>query len=782
MTLSRGVFFALALTCALAACSSGSSTLTPQPHGTGSSPGMSPTPRPTATATSQPTQAGATPNIAAINTTLQSTQTAYAALPHHDLQSDLQALATQMVASRQYATAVVSYGGITATLPDGTTTLIFADHAEELGYGATPVPAMTSRQPRPSARLRVNSLSAATSHEVAFLVNQLDTSGAFEPGNQQAFATAVQRSGMPNPSYSADDLDASLENIVALGSSHPLDFFALSTHGMVAGPASAPFNANLSTTPTLLDTYTTYAADFAAHRIYASLLLQYPTRTTTETEFAFTPAFLAQHLQFNPGAIVDNTSCYSASPATIAATKATLSAVGVGTYIGWTKPVQGRDADQTDAYLIDRLLGEQKPSATDLDLYAQQQSTPQRPFPLTDIEAQIPIENRSGPMGTGVGQPDTYGQSYLTDPSDLAAPPTADGYLSRWMAYDLGGAGLGNRPDEYGLPSISRLEITSESSSGGTLQIDGSFPILPGSGTITDASGTNPLAITAWSQNAITATLPVSGSGSAGTIQIFSSTGFASNIVPLSQWQGTIGYREIEDPTSLGGTNGHGSGSLAIAFNIEFRGDVHPTVPSIDASPVPQNLYFPQVENNSTASVTALQGSFTSDEGTPPPADATFSLIGPGTMVPAAQPLSDGTFIVAALPGQPSPCNNGTAGPEGDAGNVMCPGFGYLPTAVGVCSPDPDDTYLCAGRETFSPGGSFGAASLLDPGLVLFTMNPATYAIDVSAADTNFTRPFGIANWGATGSVSGAIGSPQYAPTGATPAFRARSGSSEIRR
>lgn len=39
----------------------------------------------------------------------------------------------------------------------------------------------------------------------------------------------------------------------------------------------------------------------------------------------------------------------------------TLSSTGIGLYAGWTGYAEASDADQSDAYLVDRLLGEQAP-------------------------------------------------------------------------------------------------------------------------------------------------------------------------------------------------------------------------------------------------------------------------------------------------------------------------------------------------------------------------------------------------------------------------------------
>jgi len=278
----------------------------------------------------------------------------------------------------------------------------------------------------------------------------------------------------------------------------------------------------------------------------------------------------------------------------------------------------------------------------------------------------------------------------------------------------------------------------------------------------------------------VTATINSGGPGSAGSVQVFSTSdlaGIESNAAPLTQWSGSVTYQENDSLTNMGGVDGTGTGSLAATFNLTFRSDVHPTVPQIDTTPAPQNLSFMNVEGNvSTAMVTAVQGNFTSSEGTPPPATAALSLSQTATLAPKALPLSQGTFIVGAFANQPPPCNDGLPGPENDATTVFCPAFGYFPPFVGVCTQDPTDSGLCGADATFSPSGSFGAPSLFDPGIVSFTMDPSSYAITVNGPDTTFTRNFGGDTWPADASVTGMIDSPLYIPTTTTPAVRTRPG------
>jgi hypothetical protein len=207
---------------------------------------------------------------------------------------------------------------------------------------------------------------------------------------------------------------------------------------------------------------------------------------------------------------------------------------------------------------------------------------------------------------------------------------------------------------------------------------------------------------------------------------------------------------------------------------------VHPIVPAIDASPEPQNLYFPQVEGNSTATITSLDGHFTASYGHPVPV-ANFSLNAVEAMSTGSLPLSrgSGTFNVGPVAGQPGPCNSGEPGPSGGAGNVFCPLFEYTSAWVGSCVATPGTSDLCAEFETFPAEGGIGLpATNSDPGVVQFTMDPSTYAIAVSSAPEAFTRSFGLGEWPATATFTGTIGAPIAAPDSATPASRGRAAAS----
>ena len=776
-----------------AGCSGGTTILTPQHVSTSRPTGA---PARTATPSGAPSSApssGATLAPAAVATALQKVETSYQNLPHTSLEDDLNTLVAQMVSSGAYRSAVLNPGGISAKLPDGTPVLIFADRAEDLA-GAT----ASARPGASSSRGRLDApLSGSHPHEIAFLVNETDTSGAFTPTRQFAYGNAFTQSGFGAATgFGVDAVDVTLANIVSLGIGHPFDFLTIDTHGLIGSDPDNPLATNtyyawLSDTPVSDALIAQYQSDYNAGNLIQGIYLTIDKGSVVPVTFSFTPAFLTEYTKFNPGAIVDNGSCWGQNPLIAANVQGTFQAAGVGRYFGWTKEVGGKDADETDGFILDRMLGEApmvngQTVDTGLDQYANQHVPPQRPFPLDQIDTVMATENRNSPIEAAQSEP--YTQSNNNYSINAKAPPIADGTLARLVISDFGGESVANPTILYGLPSISLMYVT-EGLANGLLTIEGNFPAASGGVQITDSSGTYPLPPLTWSPTEITVNLPPGGNGSAGLVQVLSTfnaaTAITSNAVPLTQWSGTLVYNETDQIPDLGGDEGSGTGTLQVTYNLTIRDDVHATVPQIDASAVPQNFTFTGPQGNSGATVTAFNGTFTSvDEGTPPPTmyHATFALAqGAATMVPgmpSGQGVPSGTFDIGAYGGQPSPCNNARAGPQGVQGNVFCPVAAFDSLDTGTCNDD-DSGLLCGGG-LLSPSLNFG----LPPGVghvggqLILTMDPSTYAITVTSNPATFmSSHFDGESYdrSATGSMMGSFSLPLNAPTSTTPALRGRS-------
>jgi hypothetical protein len=714
-------------------------------------------------ATPSPTPAAGASGTPAAVTALQNVQTIYQSLPHTSVTSDLNALAAAMVSSGAFKTATVVPGGISATLPNGTPTLVFADRVENLG-GAT----ASVRRSVPSGVSRhVRALGPANSHEAAFLINTVPQP-AFKPARQQAFADAFSAALGSAPGYAADDLDVSLENIIALGTGHPLDFLDVATHGIVGGASPNIVYYWLSTTPDTADSEKTYATDLAAGRIVSAIALTLSQgQIQPLPALAFTPNFLTAHVTFNPGAIVDNESCFGQSPLIAVNVQGILQAAGVGRYFGWTKEVDGDDADETDAFIFDRMLGEQSPGVTGLDTFVYQFTPPQRPFPLDQIDAVLASETRSSKIQSA--QNESYLVSNKGFSINLTAPPIGDLAAAKMIITDFGGENVANAPVEYALPSISQLQVV-ESPTGGTLTILGSFPTAQGTAQITDTNGVHALPVTTWATDHVVATLPAGGTGSSGGVEVLTSLAQPSNAVPLTQWSGQVIYNEDDLIPSLSGQSGSGTGTIQATFNLVFRSDVHPFVGTIDTAAQKQNLFFNGPQGISIGHVTAFTGTFTTDDGMN---SATFSTnTSAPPLTPAVPPLPSSTFDIGAEPGQPASCNNSSPGAQGGAYNVFCPALGFISLNVGSCA----DTngMLCPGA-AFSPEVTFSYPGKGEGGLIILTMDPTSYAITVTSNQASFSGGhFGGVGRPSTASVSGTIGAPVSAPTSTTPASRRR--------
>lgn len=733
MRLYLGLTFVL-LVAFTAGCGGGghASTFTPRLGSTpapGGSTGPTPAPGPTSSAA-----------IAVANTSLSGVQTQYAALPHTSLQADLTTLATQMVASGKFTKATVTPGGITATLADGAPALIFADHVGDTSNATTSVRAL------PQAVLRRPSDVSSNGHIIAVLVNHTDTGGAFHPVNQSIIATTI--SGVLAPGgYTIDNGDVQLDTIAAASSAGFVDYLDLSTHGMVAVNASGTsYYAWLSDSPITSATLVKYGSDWTAGNIQYAMELSGNTLYAPPT-FAFTPGFVASHVEFANGAIVVNESCLGQNSAITASVGATLKAANVGRYLGWTQPVLGDLADQTDAFIWDRLLGEVN---TNLAQFVTQRSPAQRPFPLDAVQGAL-SEMRAGPFSPST--PMTYAQS-----------PATSGYPAATLAVsDFGGETVESPIIEYALPSIEYVAI-SEDPTNPSVTIEGNFPSQPGDAAVVDPSAQTAKAVTptSWTTTRVVIPIAVSGLGSKGNVVVESATGIPSNPVPITQWTGTLSGTESATFGAMNGSSGSGSGQIGTSFTVDFRADVHPTVQTIDTAPVPQNFAFTAVEGDSTAQVTSITGLFTTDDGKH---SASFGETPTAASLPAGPPPFSNDFDLGAVAGAPATsCNNSTPGPPGGprAGS-FCPGIGFEAAGQGTCS---DDAGTLCTSAVWNANGIFGNSKAVNDGLLVFTLDPTTYAVTVSSLAANTTATlFEVTGVRVAGSVGGTIGPPVNPPS-----------------
>jgi hypothetical protein len=736
-----------------------------------------PTPKATPTASATPSSI-ATLSPAQVTTISTKSDTIFSTLPHTTLAADMQALGTQLVASGSVQSANVVPGGLDTILSDGME-MVF--DGEGLVYPGATAPVTASATTSSSSFRRhpaevVNPDLQSAAHGIDLLVNEDSIMNSFfDPQRQTDMATTLGSVGLNTSPYASAEADMTLANIVGLGSLQQLDYVSISSHGIPIRPlAGTGYDQDYmwtTDTPLSAGLLTQYASDIAAKTILYDHSMS-PTGSIvpvcglapvcTGPKVGITAGFLLAHLRFNPGAIVDNYSCYGQF-ANMKSVGSKLQPGGVGRYLGWTMSVDGVPADETQAFLIDRLAGE--PSAL-LGQYITQQNPAQRQFSFDDIFAQMAVENRSGYLQSLGGGSASWAYNF-----NIAS----GGYYTK---SDYGGESVSDPVIMYGLPSIATLQIA-ENLGSGTMVINGEFPTVPGIVAITDSAGSHKLPITSWTPTAITVTLSATGTGSAGQVQVVSSLGILSNTVPLTQWSGNLTYAE-KDTTipDVGGVSGSGTGTLGVAFNVDFRADVHPTVVSIDTAPVAQNFVFSSVESDSTASFSNFDGTFTSSGDSPQ--TATFSLAGSGNSMPMVLPtgtvLPVNGFAIGLYGVQPGPCNNSSFGPQGGPGNIFCPSMGFVEADAGTCY-DPASTPLCSG--SLSPLQFFG----LPPGVgnvggqLILTMDPAAYGVTVSSDSASFLSNHfdGYSfNREATASMSGTIGAARYAPTYSLPTTSAK--------
>jgi hypothetical protein len=686
---------------------------------------------PTTSPSPVPSVAGSA-SVAAVATALASVESYYQTLPGTDPMSDVANVAAHMVSSGAFASATAGPGAISATLSDGTPVVLFTDRVADLLATSDALRANTTGNARRPSGVVVGpppgtTIGPPTSHQILFLVNELD-SAAFTPANQQQFGQAFSNLGFQSTGAQIDVAPVTLENIVALGSTHPLDFLDIATHGAVVSlkPGGPQFYANISNTVVSDASRALYASDLAAGRVLYAFVLTRDKTVSTFTTFAFTPAFVTEHATFNPGAIVDNESCFGQSPLIATAVESVYQLAGAGQYLGWTKPVAGPSADQTDAFLFDRMFGEQSPSQTGLDQFVPQRTPAQRPFALPFVEAVMQTELRANTIGTVTYAQDAYATNYVY-------PPSADGVYSHFIVSDFGSASIPNLPIEYGLPSIRFVDVDERTNP--VMGIHGTFPSGQGSVTVTNASGTYPAPIETWEPEEVLVDIPNEGAGASGLVTVYSApnaTGVKSNSVPLTQWSGTATFTDNETITDLDGAVGSGSGSLAASFAFHFRADVQPAVVDVDTTPEPENFTFTDFEGDSAGSITSVSGSFTPapQAGLPAGTAATFSLGTPGPIDPfsTASPPSSFDSLPVPAASAPASCNDATPGPRPGANDVSCRQFTFIAYHAIVCS-DNDGNHLCL------PPPLGNAAFILGeyhPAFLTLTLDPSTYAVSAT--------------------------------------------------
>jgi len=595
-------------------------------------------------------------NAAQINAAMQSVENYYQALPHQDLQADLQNTAAFASTQGGFASAQADPAGVSAALANGALAYFFADKGlYSTGQAAATPPTV---------------IQGGSPHEIAFLEYDY-RDPAFVPSRQIAYAAAFAPAGYPTATYRAEEGSASLDNVAALQNGG-VDFLDISTHGGVYRKPSGSQYILLSTTPVTAANMQKWSADLQSGNLIYGLPL-YPSGYLALATFAFTPAFITSHVTFNPGAIVDNISCFGENPLIATSVQNTFFAANVGMYYGWTKSVRGVDSDDSDAFLLDRTLGEQSPSVSGLATYVTQRSPAQRPFSLFETYAQMLSEVRNDPL---IGSSDNYVTSTPVNSqsaqSNMLFPPSADGPVAHFIEVPSPSLAAGapipaNGIIEYGRPSIAYMTVD-ETTTPATLTINGEFPATQGQVTMSSSSAGgasgSALNVTSWTQTAITAQLSDEGATAAGYVTV-TSGGVPSNPVPLTQWSGTLNVSETDQiesgPFDTPPYAISGSGNAKATFTIHFRADVHSFYGGPDSGPpYPTNFAFTP-EKDSTGTWGPINGSATISQ---PSYTLTFG-VGSSTTLMTQNP-GGSNFALGSIVSGNGPqhgCNGGVQGP-----------------------------------------------------------------------------------------------------------------------
>jgi len=712
-----------------------------------------------------------------LNAVTGAVQDYYATLTHQSAVSDLAQVASYMVASGIATTATAIPGGISSTLPDGLGYIVFADKPADIYAAASTAVAGNGRLAGDGA-VAGTSLSEANPHEIAYLVN-MSGDIAFTPNVELQFQTAWQSAGFSMPTFGVDVLDVTLENIAALGSGHPLDFLEIDTHGVASTEEVYYGYYWLSTTEVTSASLATYSADLKsqpkARLVRSAPLYSVPQRRDI-TYYAFSPVFLTARVSFNPGAIVDNQSCFGQAAAGTASLKQALQPAGVGLYLGWTSSTFGADGLQSDAFMLDRLLGEQSPSVTGLGAYVTQRTPAQRPFPLSDILTIMGNEVRSPvPWTGGAYANDTYTQGCSEPRSANCNKPGSPANLNNLIATTLNNVSLDVTPIEVALPSISSMYVE-EAATGGTLVVSGTFPTATGTGQIVDAGGTHALTPTSWSPTQVQFSLPSGGTGASGNVTVLSADGIPSNPVPLTEWKGQLTVTVAPVLSNMNGISGTGGGTITATNNLDFRADVHPVVTTIDTAPQPQNFAISGLMGDSTMTLTSATLSFSGGGKS-----AQWSLADPGAVIPpsyAPPTPSVDTFIFApnTVNNEPATCNTGVPGPQSSGPTtVFCPYGGVYVAAALLCS-DKGAGLCKAPEQDFE--GYYGYPAWVaglpneNDGLLVFTLNPASYAVTFSTTPASLVVNYYFStDVNETVTLAATIQPPLNAPSATTPAM-----------
>lgn len=309
-------------------------------------------------------------------------------------------------------------------------------------------------------------------------------------------------------------------------------FFYINTHGgrITAGvnperePDGKLYSIQSSTiVDTNLERIPEYADDlsqnrlvyFTAHNGETISILGFQV-ADWDTRYGITRYFIDQYWSFAQNAVVMINACFSSRNAEFIFS--TLRK-GAGVYLGWSDLIDVPTVNASLRYLVDRMVGANSDRP---------ESPFQRPFPYDLVLADMKTKGLDTNATTGA-------KLEATPASQSGAPPIL-------------------------APSIRSLVVDEY---GGQLKLIGAFGSSPGKVTV----GNHELSGCSFSPDTVTCTLPQSGAGSSGDVQVVT-RGVKSNLRQLSEWTLSVHYGWTTPLFPTTGPTIDGSGT------VRYRGDV----------------------------------------------------------------------------------------------------------------------------------------------------------------------------------------------------------------
>lgn len=272
----------------------------------------------------------------------------------------------------------------------------------------------------------------------------------------------------------------------------------------------------------------------------------------TNTYF-ITRKFVQDHMTFADNSIVFINACGSNGPKGVKWAQSFLDK-NAGSYLGWTKDIDNKDAQETARYFFDRVLGETGKS-TDYN----PESPAQRPFPVGDVLDEMKNRGRSN------GHPGKLTESFFGPVSllNLGMEPLSDGLICRFVMTQKP-----NSDEDRGLaPTISQALMTRPGGSAVDLprgvQLQGKF----GSASATRKvfiGGQDMTALSTFDNDSNTiniTNLPVTGAGSHGDVYV-TVNGIKSNVVQITDWKGDF----------IVTVKRNGNETITVTYTVHLRG------------------------------------------------------------------------------------------------------------------------------------------------------------------------------------------------------------------